>query len=152
MKRIRVNAETCAGCRYCEMVCSFEHTHEFSPSNARITVYKDDRNGLDYPVMCHQCDECPPIEVCPTKAITKTAEGWISVDSQKCIACGLCLEVCKYDAIKLKEKALICDLCGGEPECVKRCPTGSLEYIESPEPKETPVIVFQRLREMWGFE
>ncbi len=57
MKRIKVKAELCAGCRQCEMVCSFEHFTRFSPSLSRVTVHKDDRNGLDYPVTCrHVCD------------------------------------------------------------------------------------------------
>lgn len=152
LKRIKINAETCAGCRQCEMVCSFTHTKEFSPSNSRIVVHKDDRNGLDYPVLCHQCAQCPPVEVCPTKAITTTSEGWKYIDSQKCIACGLCINACKFDAIKLKEKAIVCNLCNGDPECVKRCPTTALQYIETPESSETPEKAFQRLREMWGFE
>ena len=153
MKRIKVKAENCAGCRQCEMVCSFQHNKKFSPSLARVTVHKNDRDGLDYPVMCHQCRQCPPIEACPTGAISKTAEGWTWVDWQTCIGCGACVEACKYDAIKLtNEKALICDLCGGEPECVKRCPTGALEYVEAPESTETPEQAFNRLREAWNIE
>lgn len=134
------------------MVCSFKHTKEFSPSNSRVTVHKDDRNGLDYPVLCHQCDHCPPLEVCPTKAITTTPEGWKQINQQKCIACGLCIEACRYDAIKLTGKAIVCNLCNGDPECVKRCPTGALQYIEMPESNETPETEFQRLQEMWGLE
>ena len=153
MMRIKVKAENCAGCRQCEMVCSFQHSKKFSPSLARVTVHKDDSDGLDYPVMCHQCSQCPPIEACPTGAISKTAEGWTGVDWQICIGCGACVEACKYDAIKLtNEKVLICDLCGGEPECVKRCPTGALEYVEAPESTETPEQAFNRLREAWNIE
>ncbi len=152
MKRIVIQAEKCAGCRQCEMVCSYHHTGEFSPTTARVTVYKDDRDGLDYPVMCHQCSQCPPMEVCPADAITKTKEGWTKADSSACIGCGACVEVCKYDAIKLSEKAVICDLCGGDPECVSRCPTGALSYIEAPEPTETPESAFKRLREKWSLE
>ena len=153
MKRIMVTAENCAGCRQCEMVCSFQHSKKFSPSLARVTVHKDDSDGLDYPVICHQCSQCPPIEACPPRAISKTTEGWTWGDWQTCIGCGACVEACKYDAIKLtNEKALICDLCGGEPECVKRCPTGALEYVEAPESTETPEQAFNRLREAWNIE
>ena len=151
MRRIKVTAEICAGCRQCEMVCSFKHTRIFSPSLSRVTVIKDDRDGLDYPVMCHQCNQCPPQEVCPTGAIMKSSNGWIIV-SEDCIGCDTCLDACKYDAIKLVEKAIICNLCAGEPECVKRCPTGALEYVEVPESIETPESAFIRLREQWNIE
>jgi Fe-S-cluster-containing hydrogenase component 2 len=153
MMRVRVIAENCAGCRQCEMVCSFQNTKKFSPSLARVTVHKDDRDGLDYPVMCHQCTHCQPIETCQTESISKTIEGWTWVEWETCIGCGVCVESCKYDAIKLTDrKALVCNLCNGEPECVKRCPTGALEYVEMVESTETPNIAFNRLREVWGLE
>jgi carbon-monoxide dehydrogenase iron sulfur subunit len=152
MMRITVNAEECAGCRQCEMVCSFKHTGMFSPTLARITVYKDDRDGLDYPVLCHQCSDCPPLELCPTGAITKSKEGWTTVNEVDCTGCGACLDACKYNAIKLNEKAMICNLCMGNPECVKRCPTGALSYETSLESTETPETAFERLRELWSLE
>jgi Fe-S-cluster-containing hydrogenase component 2 len=150
LKRIIVNAEKCAGCRQCEMVCSFHHSDKFSPSISRVTVKKDDRYGLDYPVMCRQCNECPPIENCPTKAINRF-NGVIKIDLQVCIGCGQCVKSCKYDAVKLyQDKAIICDQCSGEPECVNRCPTSALDYIETAESLETPGQVFTVLKQRWG--
>ena len=74
-------------------------------------------------------------------------------DTDTCTECGICVKVCKYNAIKVGEaKALVCDLCGGDPQCVARCPTGALEYVEMPEFTETPVEAFSRLKEEWGFE
>ncbi len=153
MKRIRVKAEYCAGCRQCEMVCSFTHHKKFSPSLTRITVRKDDRNGLDFPVFCRQCNECPPIDACPVQALSRTEEGVTQCDWQTCIGCGVCKEVCNFNAIKFGEgKTLICNLCHGDPQCVSRCPTGALEYVETPMFTETPVEAFTRLKEEWGFE
>ncbi|MCW4048146.1 MAG: 4Fe-4S dicluster domain-containing protein [Candidatus Bathyarchaeota archaeon] len=152
MKRITVTAENCAGCRQCEMVCSFQHTGKFSSSLARVTVHKDDRNGLDYPLMCRQCTDCPPLDSCPVQAISRNSDGAIWVDWQTCTGCGLCENVCKYDAVKLNEsKAYICDLCGGDPHCVQRCPTEALQYIETPEFTETPETAFSRMKEEWCF-
>ena len=94
MMRIKVIAENCAGCRQCEMVCSFQNTKKFSPSLSRVTVHKDDRDGLDYPVLCHQCIQCPPIETCQTGAISKTTEGWTWIEWQTCIGCGACVSAC----------------------------------------------------------
>jgi len=150
LKRITVDAGRCAGCRQCEMVCSFQHTKMFSPETSRVTVIKDDRLGLDYPLMCRQCSDCPPLKACPTQAINREG-GSITVDWQACIGCGACVEECRYDAVKLYDgKALICDLCGGDPQCVARCPTGALNYSEAPEFSETPWDAFNRLKEEWG--
>jgi Fe-S-cluster-containing hydrogenase component 2 len=135
------------------MVCSFHKSGRFSPSLARITVIKDDRNGLDYPVICHQCNECPPVESCPVGAITKKPDGWTWVNWQICIGCGTCINSCKYNAVKLaEERAIICDLCEGNPECVNRCPTSALKYFETDESTETYVQVFGKLREIWNLE
>ena len=151
MKRIKVKAELCAGCRQCEMVCSFEHFNKFSPSLARITVHKEDRYGLDYPVACRQGNEGPPIEACPEQALSRK-DGLTWCSWQDCTGCGICEKVCTYDAIKVTDKALVCDQCGGDPQCVARCPTGTLEYAEMPPSTETPVEAFSRLKEEWGFE
>ena len=92
------------------------------------------------------------MENCPTGAITKSDEGWTSVNIDECIGCGVCVNTCKYGAVKLAEIAIICNQCMGDPMCVKRCPTGALDYSESPESMETPSIVFERLREEWSLE
>jgi Fe-S-cluster-containing hydrogenase component 2 len=131
------------------MVCSFYHTGRFSPSLSRVTVVKDDRYGLDYPVMCHQCEECPPMEICPTGAI-KSSETGVIVDHEVCISCGVCVDACKYDAVKVSKQALICNQCNGEPRCVDRCPTGALGFDEAPESIETPETAFIRLKEIWS--
>jgi Fe-S-cluster-containing dehydrogenase component len=52
------------------------------------------------------------------------ATGAVIVDSEKCVACGKCIEACpgKVPYIHPRKKhVLICDLCGGEPECAKIC-------------------------------
>lgn len=69
-----------------------------------------------------------------------------------CNGCVVCENMCTYGAIKVNEKALICDQCGGDPQCVARCPTGALQYVEMPPSTETPVDAFTRLKEEWGFE
>jgi len=125
MKRIKVKAELCA---------------------------KDDRYGLDYPVTCRQCTDCPPIHACPEQALSRTEEGLTWCSWQDCTGCGVCENVCTYGAIKVNDKALICNLCGGAPQCVARCPTAAIEYVEMPPSTETPIEAFSRLKEEWGFE
>ena len=49
------------------------------------------------------------------------------VDKDLCIACGNCIEACpgRVPTIHPTENyALICDLCDGDPQCVKVCQEG----------------------------
>ncbi len=150
MKRLIVDAAMCAGCRFCEMVCSFRHEGRFSPSLSRVTVIKEDEFGMDYPVFCRQCHICQPVESCPTGAL-KT-DGIIMLDEEACTGCGICIEACIYNAIKMDEstKPLICDLCGGEPVCAERCPTEAITFEEAEVFSETPEDAFRELRERWS--
>ena len=154
MKRILVDATQCAGCRVCELACSYHHEGLFSPSLSRIDVIKEDKYGLDYPVYCRQCDECPPANACPVRALSMGDHGATVLDEEACIGCGICADVCTYDAVRLDEasRPLICDLCGGDPMCVKKCPTNALTYEESGQVTDQPEGVFRMLRERWGID
>jgi len=54
--------------------------------------------------------------------------AWV-VDVKECIGCMLCAEACPFDALTLDEQGIpfMCDLCGGEPECVAMCPSGAIQ-------------------------
>jgi len=50
--------------------------------------------------------------------------GAVLVDREKCTSCGACIRACPGTVPFLHpgdNKATICDLCGGDPECVKVC-------------------------------
>ena len=150
MKKIQINAEKCAGCRVCEMVCSLHHEHKFTPERSRILVLKDDKYGFDYPLVCHQCDPCPSIAACPYDALNRTREGIIQVDQQECNGCGACVEACVFKAVHLDDTSipLICDLCEGEPVCVAKCPTTALLFIEGGT-VNSPQRVLKKLLTRW---
>jgi Fe-S-cluster-containing hydrogenase component 2 len=64
------------------------------------------------------------------------ATGAVLVDEKKCIACWACIEPCAKDRAgvirKSKDEKVIvgiCDLCGGDPSCVKACPEGALSIV-----------------------
>ncbi len=154
MKRIIIDAEECVGCRLCEMVCSFHHEGRFSPSLSRVTVIKEDKHGLDYPVLCHQCDPCPSVGACPEGALTRTKSGVIHLDSYACVGCGNCVDTCAFNAIKLGEsgKPIICDLCDGNPLCVERCPTNALIFKEYEAGFEHPEKIFEVILRRWEID
>ncbi|RSN70945.1 4Fe-4S dicluster domain-containing protein [Candidatus Korarchaeum cryptofilum] len=131
MPAIRVDASRCSGCRYCEMWCSYKHEGVFSSSLSRVTVVRDVRIGLDYPVICRFCEPAPCMEACPTGSIRRNDIGAIVIFEETCSSCGNCINSCPYGAIKMhktKGVPIVCDLCGGEPECVKRCPMNALTF------------------------
>jgi ferredoxin len=49
---------------------------------------------------CTGCVVCA--KRCPTQAITGEKKAKHTISSEKCIKCGVCLEVCKFDAVEVK--------------------------------------------------
>jgi carbon-monoxide dehydrogenase iron sulfur subunit len=94
------------------------------PEASRIRVFMP-FPGLEVPHLCVQCDDYPCVESCPVDALTvddKTTS--VLVDREKCTGCGICVKACPGTVPFLHPqdgKVTICDLCGGEPECVKVC-------------------------------
>ena len=50
---------------------------------------------------CKKCGMCLK-PGCP--ALTKKDDGTISIDDTMCNGCGLCRQLCKFDAIRLEER------------------------------------------------
>jgi len=91
--------------------------------------------GVDFPVICQLCKErfCTK---CPQGAIQIGDLGQIIVSPTLCNACGACERFCPIGAIELfQEIPFVCDLCGGDPRCIKECNLGALQF--EPEKKET---------------
>jgi carbon-monoxide dehydrogenase iron sulfur subunit len=139
MRHIVLNTEACAGCSTCEAVCSLSHEGAVSPTLARlrITDYYVEGHRIEGYV-CKQCTSAECLHVCRTKA-TKAlyldkATGAKVIDITQCNGCQLCIEACPqhpnspifYDAVK--KICFKCDLCGGDPLCVKFCPESALSF------------------------
>jgi Fe-S-cluster-containing dehydrogenase component len=130
MKAIIADPMKCTGCRTCELICSFFKEGECNPSKSRISVFKNEELGLDFPIACLHCETPACMEACPTGAIAKRDDGLVVVDRDRCTGCGMCARACPFNAIKIdpeKRKALVCDLCGGTPKCVEWCSTGAIK-------------------------
>ncbi|NIM94400.1 MAG: 4Fe-4S dicluster domain-containing protein [Anaerolineales bacterium] len=135
MKRIQVRRELCSGCRACEIACVVRNEGRFGTAQARIRVTKDEPFGLDQPHVCIQCQPAPCVEECPTDALyIDPITGAVFLRSAECINCSFCEDACPYGMVALHPEtmlALICDLCSGDPMCVKRCATGAIIYAEN---------------------
>jgi len=100
-----------------------------NPGKSRIVIVSDWRYRLNAPVVCHQCTQPPCARPCPVAAISRDG-GIVRIDYERCIGCGLCAAECPFGAIvQLESKVIKCELCGGEPRCIRFCETGALEYV-----------------------
>lgn len=152
MKRIKVNVDACSGCRRCELICAFSHEKEFRPSLSRIKVVKEDSWGFDFPVLCDHCEDCPAMESCPSEALKRNTLGLITVNNERCSGCENCVRTCRLGAIRLhpdKHVPLLCDMCGGKPLCVDKCPTKALTYTEKSENQSRRDEVMKTTLKKW---
>lgn len=134
---IMADSEKCIGCRTCEVACMVSHQNDATPGavTSRIRVVKGDT--FTTAVGCHQCEDAPCANVCPTQAIHRTAGAWL-VEQARCIGCKSCIVACPFGAMQVRlvedrVQALKCDLCvhrEGGPACVEACPTHALRCID----------------------
>ena len=134
--------ELCTGCLMCEQMCSVSKTGTFNPYLARIRI---NRNRGDYawvPIICRHCRVPKCQEACPVpEAMTRDDEsGVVVINDAACIGCLACVEACPFGAIQVgpNNEILKCDLCQGDPACVRYCPPrpeNSLPHL--PWPKQS---------------
>jgi Fe-S-cluster-containing hydrogenase component 2 len=114
----------CSGCRLCEIACTMRHEGRIWPEASRIRVFML-VPGAEVPHLCAQCSDYPCVSSCPADALSvNDGTGAVIVDEEKCTSCGACIKACPGQVPHLhpeKRHALICDLCGGDPECAKIC-------------------------------
>ncbi|MFC1958796.1 4Fe-4S dicluster domain-containing protein [Chloroflexota bacterium] len=107
------------------MVCSLVHEGECSTVKSRIRTVRDEEFGNNMVSLCLQCADADCIESCTFGALSRDEEtGVVAVDDKSCTACEECVVACPVGAIypnKEKDTVFKCDLCGGDPECVKFC-------------------------------
>lgn len=114
----------CAGCRLCEIACTLKHEGRIWPEASMVRVFML-VPGVEVPHLCAQCSNYPCVNSCPFKALSVNEQtGAVIIDKEKCTACGLCIKACPGTVPHLHPNGkyvVICDLCGGDPECVKVC-------------------------------
>jgi molybdopterin-containing oxidoreductase family iron-sulfur binding subunit len=101
-----IDTTQCAtGCTDCVTACNTENGLDPKPSPTsaqwiRKIEIKEIKTGrqASAPVMCQHCAEPPCVDVCPTGASFKRADGIVLVDRHACIGCRYCVMACPYKA------------------------------------------------------
>ena len=114
----------CSGCRRCEIACTLHHEDWIWPEASRIRVFMP-FPGVEVPHFCAQCEDYPCVDSCKFDALSVDEDtSAVIVDREACTSCSLCIKACPGQVPFLHpgdNKAVICDLCEGDPECVKVC-------------------------------
>jgi Fe-S-cluster-containing hydrogenase component 2 len=158
-KRLTVIPEQCSGCGICELVCAIKHFGVNNPKKAAIRVLITYPHPVvRMPIVCSQCKDATCAQVCPTDALRRV-DGIVQLDKEGCISCYKCVEACPFGAMYVHEDCdlpIKCDMCGGDPECVKKCPKGALRLIPEAALGETKrlnnVLSYTQMKEIEFYE
>ena len=102
-----IDSNKCAeGCNDCVQACNDEHglTGFGRPATdaqwIRKVTLKDKQTGYTQtlPLLCQHCEKPPCVDVCPTGASFRRADGIVLVDKHICIGCRYCMMACPYKA------------------------------------------------------
>ncbi len=158
-KSVLVDLTRCIGCRGCQVACK-----EWNERDARKTSFKgdftnpaklnsdtytnikfvetaqNDKVGWSFiKNQCMHCREPACAAACPVSALTKTPQGPVSYDYDRCIGCRYCMVACPFDIPKYEWNSTSpwvqkCTFCsermadGMLPACIKTCPTATMYF------------------------
>ena len=153
-----IDANKCAdNCDKCVTACNDEHNltgfgrPETDAQWIRTVTLRDKKSGhtTKLPMMCQHCAEPPCVDVCPTGASFKRADGIVLVDKHICIGCRYCMMACPYKARSFVHEDISnqmsysprgkgtvesCTLCahridkGEIPACAEACPEKAILF------------------------
>ncbi len=103
------------GCSACVDACDQENGLDLQAKHAQESLenwehqkavwirkvkLQDNQTGrvTNLPLMCQHCEHPPCVDVCPTGASFKRADGIVMVDRHTCIGCRYCMMACPYKA------------------------------------------------------
>lgn len=143
VKRIRVDADKCNGCRSCEIICSAFHASpqysSINPARSRIQIVRYALRDVWLPIFAGEY----------TKAECSGRETYV-IDGKEYEECDFCRASCpSRDRFKEPDSGLPlkCDMCEGEemPLCVKWCLNDVLIYEEREEEYTKPVVMQEEM-------
>jgi Fe-S-cluster-containing hydrogenase component 2 len=154
MGYVSYNAANCAGCRTCMAVCSLFHDGVVNPVLSRIQIVAPVLKIFEAQgTTCKQCEGPECLYACPTGALHVDPQtGARVIDQNVCIGCQRCNKACpQYPNSPIRfnaetKKSLKCDLCGGDPQCVKFCPK-SVSLTPHLYPEKDRVLKFVKTQE-----
>jgi tetrathionate reductase subunit B len=160
-----IDTTKCAsGCDACVKACATENGINETLKDARQGSQwirkidlKNPKTGQEHslPMLCQHCEHPPCVDVCPTGASMKRADGIVLVDRHICIGCRYCMLACPYKARSLVHMPLTeqnpevprgqgcveaCTFCvqrvdkGLKPACVEACPEGAMLFGDLNDP------------------
>jgi formate dehydrogenase iron-sulfur subunit len=156
MKAILIDVTQCTGCERCVAACVDENGLDAAAADAvRATV----RDGLSADRLssvlavdrgrfarksCMHCLEPSCVEACLVGGLTKTPQGPVVYDPDKCIGCRYCMLACPFQVPRYEWRETVpfvkkCNMCahriekGKPPACVEACPQGALAFGEREE-------------------
>lgn len=122
------------------------------------------KHSVSLPVMCQHCANPPCVDVCPTGASMKRADGIVLVDRHICIGCRYCMMACPFKARSFVHEPVSdqnpevprgkgcvesCTLCvhrvdkGLQPACAEACPSQAIMFGDLNDPSSA---ISQRIR------
>lgn len=161
MKTFLVDLDKCTGCYGCQFGCKDEHCGQAWPGYTVeqpeagqfwMNVKQIERGQRPHvkvayiPVMCQQCDDCPPLKLAKNGEMYRREDGLVMIDPEKAKGHEELVKACPYGAIfwnaelETPQKCTQCahlqdgeDPMIGVPRCFDNCPTGALQWGEESE-------------------
>ncbi len=157
-----LDASACSGCKACQAACKDKNNLPVGVLWRRVyevtgggwtragDTWTSDVFAYHLSLSCHHCAQPICVEVCPTQAMHKRADGIVVVDHDKCVGCQYCSWACPYEAPQydpVRGHMTKCDFCadnlaqGKPPACVAACPMRVLEMRDGQDvsPSVTPL-------------
>ena len=137
---IVTDLDRCVGCLACSPACKMQNdvpigsywlkVLRIGPNPKYEGAINPDCEMYYLPMQCQHCENPFCVEVCPTAASQKMADGTVQVDKARCIGCQFCVMACPYGVRylnaeeKVVEKCTMCEQkisAGDLPQCVVLC-------------------------------
>ncbi|MBD3228834.1 MAG: hypothetical protein GF329_11665 [Candidatus Lokiarchaeota archaeon] len=151
---IVVDIDACIGCGNCLAVCHLNEKIDNAimyGKKIKNTLFKVVNGLINRNNVCWNCTDAPCLDACDKGILKKDGNGVVYLDLdidedepdiEKIKICNKChqkcIEACPSGELFLSKIKcgdtmysipIKCDLCEGDPECVKACPTGAIRFI-----------------------